>query len=65
MFLESGSFVTSEEGIRHTTMLVQGQSFLLIKSQFSEIGSKKHDFGIDFRGFECMGGLLGLPFEWV
>ena len=31
LILRSGSVVTCGEGVRHPTMLVQGQSFVLIK----------------------------------
>ena len=56
MILESRSLVTCGEGVRHSTTPVQGQSFVLLKPYFLEIGSKKHDFGIGFRGFACMAG---------
>ena len=57
MILESKSLVTCEEGVRNPTMPVQGQSFVLIKSYFSKIGSKRHDFGIGFQGFACIRAL--------
>ena len=50
------SLVTCGEGVRHPTTPIQGQSFVLIKSKFLEIGSKKHDFGIGYWSFACIVG---------
>ena len=55
LILRFGSLVTCGEGVRHPTMPVQGQSFILIKPLFLEIGSKNMILALAFKALHTWG----------
>ena len=57
LILRSKSLVTYGEGVRHLTMPVQGQSFVLIKPLFLEIGSKNMISALAIKALHAWGAL--------
>ena len=47
--------ITCGEGIRHPTMAIQGQFFVLIKPSFSEIDSKNMILALAFGALHAWG----------